>query len=120
MEIKTIYKTTRGKKLALSFFATEETDAAVILFLHGFKGFKDWGFIPWLGKQFSARGFHFLCFNYSQNGISLQSEEFTELDKFARNTYSLELEETLEIAQLPGRGFFSGWIMFLAASSSLL
>lgn len=108
MEIRSVYKTTKGRKLGLSLFTSVNPDAPVLLFLHGFKGFKDWGFIPWLGEQFSANGIHFLSMNFSHNGISLHGTEFTETEKFSKNTYSLELEEALEVATLTERGFFNG------------
>lgn len=68
-----------------------------LIYVHGFKGFKDWAFVPYCGTFFEKQGFSFLAFNFSHNGISGHSEEFTELNKFRDNTFSLELEETREV-----------------------
>jgi len=39
------------------------------VYVHGFKGFKDWGFVPYIGETFASKGFAFLTFNFSHNGI---------------------------------------------------
>ena len=33
------------------------SESNCIIFLHGFKGFKDWGFVPYLGDYLSNKGF---------------------------------------------------------------
>jgi uncharacterized protein len=71
-------------------------DAPTIIIVHGFKGFKDWGFFPDLGRRLTGSGYATLCFNFSRNGIGSDLNKFTRLDKFAENTYSHELED-LEI-----------------------
>lgn len=73
---------------------TETTDfGKIIIFVHGFKGFKDWGFGPYLAEYFSKQGFFVLTFNFSLNGIASGTQEFTETDKFARNSISREVGE---------------------------
>ena len=67
---------------------------AVVL-VHGFKGFKDWGFFPWLAEELAAAGHAVVSFNFSRNGIGPDLETFTELDRFGRNTLSRELDELL-------------------------
>lgn len=64
-----------------------------IIFVHGFKGFKDWGFGPYLAEFFSKKGFFVLTFNFSLNGVGSGTAEFNEPDKFAANTISREVEE---------------------------
>jgi len=68
-------------------------DAPAIIIVHGFKGFKDWGFFPDLGRRFTASGYVTVCFNFSRNGIGSDLQAFSELDKFAENTYSHELAD---------------------------
>ncbi|MCI4668324.1 MAG: prolyl oligopeptidase family serine peptidase [Bacteroidia bacterium] len=70
-----------------------------VIYIHGFKGFKDWAFVPHVGKQFAENGLAFLCFNFSHNGIGEDMERFTELEKFEQDTYSLQLAELREIIQ---------------------
>jgi pimeloyl-ACP methyl ester carboxylesterase len=77
-----------------------------IIFIHGFKGFKDWGFGPYLAEYFSNAGFPVIRFNFSHNGIGENPLEFTELAKFAENTYSLEISELKQIIDAYLTGFF--------------
>ena len=67
------------------------TSAVVVV--HGFKGFKDWGFFPHLCQQLAAAGHAVVSFNFTRNGIGSDPLEFTELDSFGTNTFSLELDE---------------------------
>ncbi|MGM0882271.1 MAG: alpha/beta hydrolase family protein [Bacillota bacterium] len=60
----------------------------VLLFAHGFKGFKDWGFFPYASEQFARQGFAVITFNFSHNGVN--KTDFDELDRFGANTYSQE------------------------------
>jgi uncharacterized protein len=41
----------------------------VILFVHGFKGFKDWGAFPDACEEFARVGFAVVAFNLSLNGV---------------------------------------------------
>lgn len=66
-----------------------------VVVVHGFKGFKDWGFFPWVAQQLAAAGHAVVSFNFSRNGIGSDLESFTELDRFGRNTLSRELDELL-------------------------
>ena len=67
------------------------TSAVVVV--HGFKGFKDWGFFPHLCQQLAAAGHAVVSFNFTRNGIGSDPLEFTELDRFGTNTLSIELDE---------------------------
>lgn len=66
--------------------------SAVVL-VHGFKGFRKWGFLPYLARRLAVRGYAAVTFDFSLNGIDEDPERITALEKFARNTYSRELEE---------------------------
>jgi dipeptidyl aminopeptidase/acylaminoacyl peptidase len=69
----------------------------VLIFVHGFKGFKDWGWGPHIGESMARRGFYALAFNFSHNGVEGNGSEFTRLDRFARNTFSREVRELREV-----------------------
>lgn len=66
-----------------------EENTPVILISHGFKGYKDWNFFPYVANQLAENGFTAIRFNFSLNGVS-GGDEFDELEKFAINTYSRE------------------------------
>lgn len=66
----------------------------LIIFLHGYKGLKDWG--PWhlVAEAFATAGFCFAKINFSHNGTTLDNPlEFNDLDSFAKNNYSKELSD---------------------------
>ncbi|MFD0751139.1 alpha/beta hydrolase family protein [Mucilaginibacter calamicampi] len=68
--------------------------APLIIFAHGFKGFKDWGTHNLLANYFAQNGFRFLKFNFSHNGTTPDHPvDFTDLIAFADNTFSIELDD---------------------------
>ena len=69
----------------------------VAIFVHGFKGFKDWGFNPYVCESLAQRGFYTVAFNFSHNGTEGHGTEFTRLDRFAENTPSREIAELLGV-----------------------
>lgn len=77
-----------------------------LIYVHGFKGFKDWGFVPFTAEYFESKGYAVITFNFSHNGIGKIKDEFTEVDKFADNTYSLEVSELSEMIDAYFFGFF--------------
>lgn len=78
-----------------------------IIISHGFKGFKDWGFFPYTAEYLASKGFNVLTFNFSHNGLGNNSQEFNELEKFEKNTISLEVSELNEIINGCKNGLFS-------------
>ncbi len=70
---------------------------SAIVVVHGFKGFKDWGFFPFTCDRLAAAGHAVVSFNMSHNGVGKLPLEFTELERFGANTLSLELDEVLLI-----------------------
>jgi dienelactone hydrolase len=102
-------ESSKGNLIRWSLYHQGESDGApLIIFLHGFKGFKDWGFVPYTGEFLVENGFRMLAFNFSHNGVGDLPDEFTELDKFRDNTFSLELEEALEIIEACRSGGLDG------------
>jgi uncharacterized protein len=67
--------------------------SALVVLVHGFKGFKDWGFFPWLAELLSDRGFAAVRFNMSRSGIGEHHETFDRLDLFENDTYSAQLHD---------------------------
>lgn len=65
----------------------------VVIFLHGFKGFKDWGAWPDACKELSAAGFAVLAINFSLNGVGKNMQDFDELNLFARETLTQDLDD---------------------------
>lgn len=77
----------------------EQSPHATVIVVHGFKGFKRWGFFPYLGERLAQSGFASLVLDFSMNGIGDEPEQFTRLDLFARNTYSRELDDLRQVIE---------------------
>ncbi len=64
-----------------------------ILFVHGFKGFKDWGAFPDVYEELARSGFAVISFNLSLNGTGKSMTEFDEPELFRRQTLSQDLKD---------------------------
>lgn len=66
----------------------------LLIFAHGFKGFKDWGPFPLLDEAFGEREYIVARFNFSHNGTTpAHPTEFADLEAFGHNTFSKELDD---------------------------
>ncbi len=85
----------KGKPIVLDvFFEQSKQPKPIIIFAHGFKGFKDWG--PWnkVATKFAEDGFVFVKFNFSHNGTTEnRPDNLEDLDAFGQNNFSFELDD---------------------------
>ena len=66
----------------------------VVIFSHGFKGFKDWCPFNTMAKSFANKNFFFLKFNFSHNWTSIDDPcNFNDLESFGNNNFSIELDD---------------------------
>ncbi|AJR03050.1 alpha/beta hydrolase family protein [Siansivirga zeaxanthinifaciens] len=66
----------------------------IMVFCHGYKGFKDWGAWNLMAKTFAEAGFYFIKFNFSHNGGTInQPIDFPDLEAFGHNNYIIELDD---------------------------
>lgn len=76
------------------YFLKDTKPKPVVIFCHGYKGFKDWG--PWnlMAAHFAQQGFFFLKFNFSHNGVTFENPvDFTDLEAFGNNNFIKELDD---------------------------
>lgn len=75
-------------------FVPDGSSKPIVVFAHGFKGFKDWGHFDLLAKYFAEAGFVFVKFNFSHNGTSVEDDsDMHDLEAFGKNNFSLELDD---------------------------
>ena len=75
-------------------YKTGNEHAPMVVFVHGFKGFKDWGSHNLVAEYFAAHGLRYLKFNFSHNGTSPENPlEFVDLGAFGDNTFTKEFED---------------------------
>ena len=91
----TIVKGSRDKNISIDvFFEMDKHAKAVVIFSHGFKGFKDWGCWDLVATQCAAAGFVFVKFNFSYNGTTIEQPfDFADLEAFGNNNYTTELND---------------------------
>jgi pimeloyl-ACP methyl ester carboxylesterase len=81
-----------------AFFKSNDVKKPLVIFCHGYKGFKDWG--PWdfVAKAFCNQDLFFLKFNFSHNGGTPENPvDFPDLNAFAENNYTKELNDLEDI-----------------------
>ncbi len=76
------------------FYEETNQQKPVVIFCHGYKGFKDWGAWNLMAKTFAKAGFFFVKFNFSHNGGTInQPIDFPDLEAFGNNNYTKELDD---------------------------
>lgn len=77
-----------------TFYSKEKTNQPIIIFCHGYKGFKDWGAWNIMAKKMAQAGFCFIKFNFSHNGGTIENPiDFPDLEAFGHNNYTKELDD---------------------------
>ncbi|MGM5469070.1 alpha/beta hydrolase family protein [Flavobacteriaceae bacterium LMO-SS05] len=75
-------------------FLKDTAPKPVVIFCHGYKGFKDWGAWDLMALEFAKAGFCFVKFNFSHNGGTVEQPiDFPDLEAFGNNNYSIELDD---------------------------
>ena len=69
-----------------------------VVIVHGFKGFKDWGFFPPLAERVARAGMTAVTFNMSGSGVDPAGEP-AHPERFGQNTYAAELRDTATVIQ---------------------
>jgi len=69
-----------------------------VLFLHGYKGYMDWGAWNHMGNRMASQGWRLLRINFTHNGTTPEApDSFDDLEAFASNTYRREKEEATSV-----------------------
>jgi uncharacterized protein len=66
---------------------------SLVIVIHGFKGFRQWGFFPWICELFGRAGIASVRFDMSRNGVGDDPEQFDRLDLFEDDTYSVQVDD---------------------------
>jgi len=84
-----------GRRITIDYRFKESNEALKpIIYVHGFKGFKDWGSSNEVANTFAENDFFFLKFNFSHNGVTAKHPtDFVDLDAFGNNNYWIEFQE---------------------------
>ncbi|MCC6573021.1 MAG: alpha/beta fold hydrolase [Planctomycetes bacterium] len=75
------------------YLPAHEGHAPVVILVHGFKGFKHWGFFPFLGRTLADAGFAAASISLSHCGLTGSTDVFNRLDLFERDTWGKRLHD---------------------------
>ena len=93
-----IYTGANGRKSLLDLVVPVNFNDRLILFIHGYMGYKDWGCWNLVEKFYTDLGFGFCKFNMSHNGGTIENSiDFTDLESFGENNYSKELYDVQQV-----------------------
>ncbi len=79
-----------------------------IVVCHGFKGFMEWGFFPYLATLLADRGFVVVRVNLSATGMLPGEDVVSDPAAFRANTHSRELEDLLAVLDATGKTIAPG------------
>lgn len=80
------------------FFKNNQQSKAIVIFCHGYKGFKDWGAWDLVAEAFANADYFFVKFNFSHNGGTIEQPiDFPDLEAFGQNNYTKELEDLQDV-----------------------
>lgn len=92
----TIIESKHHKKPILTdvFFNKNTIKKPIVIFCHGYKGYKDWGAWNLMVPEFVNNNLFFVKFNFSHNGGTIENPiDFPDLEAFGHNNFILELDD---------------------------
>jgi pimeloyl-ACP methyl ester carboxylesterase len=113
-----ILEATDKKPILYDIYQNEALEShPLIIFCHGYKGFKDWGAWHLVAEAFAKEGFSFLKFNFSHNGGTVEQPiDFPDLEAFAQNNFTKELDDLDRILNFVCAEFHPETISLIAHS----
>ena len=89
-----IYQGSNERNSLYDLMIPENFNGKLVVFIHGYKGFKDWGAWNLVQFEFVTNGFGFAKINLSHNGGTIENPiDFPDLEAFSFNTYSKEVDD---------------------------
>ena len=95
-----IIKSTHHQKPIVSdfFFKENKVKKPIVIFCHGYKGYKDWGAWNLAAETFAKNNLFFVKFNFSHNGGTAENPiDFPDLEAFGENNYTIELDDLEDV-----------------------
>jgi len=85
-----------------------ESPTACAIILHGFKGYKDYGFIPVLASMLADSGVLVHRFNFSTSGMTNDTATFARPDLFALDTWTRQVDDVRRVIRAVRSGELEG------------
>ena len=109
----------QGEAIIGNTHTPEDAPKATAIIVHGFMGYKDYGFFPTIADRLARAGVVAHRFNLSHSGVTENYEQFERPDLFAKNTWNRQVEdiECVRAAMERGELVGAGLPMFLVGHS---
>ena len=93
--INVLLKGKHGKPILTDLFYKEnQKNKQVVIFCHGYKGYKDWGAWDLVAERFADENIFFIKMNFSHNGGTVEQPiDFPDLEAFGNNNFIKELDD---------------------------
>lgn len=102
LEKNKIFERSDDRPIVYDHYIPAKPNNKLVIFCHGFKGFKDWGHFPYFCMELSNHGYEVYAINFSKNGTTVENPDvFADLEAFSENTFTQEkkdLQEFIEFA----------------------
>lgn len=93
-KINEFYRGANNRESTVDITIPSIFSGKIVLFVHGFMGFKDWGAWYLVEKYFLTIGFGFCKYNVSHNGCTSKNTiDFEDLEAFGENNYTKEIAD---------------------------
>lgn len=80
------------------YFNKNNKKKQLVIFCHGYKGYKDWGAWNLMAPEFVKNELFFVKFNFSHNGGTVENPiDFPDLEAFGQNNFIIELNDLEDI-----------------------
>lgn len=80
------------------FYSKSNSKKPIVIFCHGYKGYKDWGAWNLMANTFAKNNLFFVKLNFSHNGGTLENPiDFPDLDAFGENNFTIELNDLEDV-----------------------
>jgi pimeloyl-ACP methyl ester carboxylesterase len=101
--LNSTYTGSAGRQSQIDLEIPEIFNGELVVFVHGFMGFKDWGAWNLVQQFFTEQGYGFCKFNLTHNGGTIENGmDFPDEAAFGNNCYSYEVNDI---------GFALNWLM---------
>lgn len=80
------------------YFKKNKIKKPLVIFCHGYKGYKDWGAWNLMVSEFVNSNLAFVKFNFSHNGGTVENPiDFPDLEAFGQNNFVIELDDLEDV-----------------------
>ncbi len=69
----------------------------IVLILHGFKSWKDWGFFPYVSEQMATAEYISVNISFSHCGVTPGSDFIDKVEEFSNGTVTQQIEDVINV-----------------------